>query len=140
MLLDRRATAAQNQDATFKAQVESGRVTEQEKRETEKLKMQNDLTRTITQTQGQMQTSTVTGIPDIYKECLKQGIPLPEDLKPLAETVLTNVAIPAFMENEQVKKMFLQNLMQGGGMQEGAEWDGRRRAYAARNGATTGTN
>ena len=121
MLLDRRATAAQNQDATFKAQVESGRVTEQEKRETEKLKMQNDLTRTITQTQGQMQTSTVTGILDIYKECLKQGIPLPEDLKPLAETVLTNVAIPAFMENEQVKKMFLQNLMQGGGMQEGAE-------------------
>jgi len=121
MLLDRRATAAQNQDATFKAQVESGRVAEQEKRETEKLKMQNDLTRTITQTQGQMQTSTVTGILDIYKECLKQGIPLPEDLKPLAETVLTNVAIPAFMENEQVKKMFLQNLMQGGGMQEGAE-------------------
>ena len=83
--------------------------------------MQNDLTRTITQTQGQMQTSTVTGILDIYKECLKQGIPLPEDLKPLAETVLTNVAIPAFMENEQVKKMFLQNLMQGGGMQEGTE-------------------
>ena len=95
MLLYEEAMAKQNQDATFQAQVESGKQIEQEKRKsmTAEVQMKGQIENMVSK--EKQKEIILSGIFGVYQK----GIPMPPELKGLEAEMIKNVAIPLFAEN-----------------------------------------
>jgi hypothetical protein len=65
------------------------------------------------QDNGAMKTTLLSSIMKIYEISAQNGAPIPSALKPLADLVLANVAIPVAQQNKQmVQGIMMQNMQQ----------------------------
>lgn len=95
MLQSQLQQAKDNQDATFKAQVESGKTAEIEKRKTmqQEVSMKGDIETKISK--EKQREIILQGIFGVYQK----GLQMPQELKGLEAEMIRNVAIPLFAEN-----------------------------------------
>ena len=96
--------AQQNQEATFKAQVESGRVSEQEKRQTEEMKKNGELEKVKMETEGTNKNYVLAMVTSL----LSKGEQIPSYLMPLVNVTMENIMIPLATQNEQQKAEIVQ--------------------------------
>jgi hypothetical protein len=106
MLLWKQATAEQNQQATFKAQIESAKTTEAEKRQTEADKGQIDLAQKKIEGEWAAKNATIAMVTSL----LSKGVPIPANLMPLVNTTVENLILPLMVENEEQKTAIIQSM------------------------------
>lgn len=99
MIQYQQQTAKQNQDATFKAQIESAKTAEEEKRKTEDNKGEIDLNLKKMETEGANKNAVVAMVTSL----LSKGIPIPPEYKPLVNSVVENIMLPLVTQNEDAK-------------------------------------
>lgn len=112
MLLHRQQELQQNQEATFKAQVESGRVSEEEKRKTKEEEGKVEVLKAQMTGDAQSKNTLLAGIMAMYQKQQETGTPMPTEMQSIARVVLETVAVPAMVQNEQQKQMILQQMAQ----------------------------
>jgi hypothetical protein len=95
MLIWKQQTAQQNQDANYKAQVESARVGEQEKRETMKEELRTKGITELMISKEKQKEIVLQGLFGIYQK----GLPIPAQLQEVEADMIKNVGIPLFSEN-----------------------------------------
>jgi hypothetical protein len=105
-------TAKENQDATFKAQVESARTGEEEKRKTEREKA--DVEMEVEKERGEWASKNavltmVTGL-------LGKGVPIPANIQPLINSTIENLMIPLMVKTEEQKAAIMQQMAQANQM------------------------
>lgn len=98
MLESQQAQTAQNQDATFKAQIETAKTAEAEKRKSLAMELQVKKMISDSETNNKMKQDIVTGLFGIYSK----GVPVPPELKGLESEIIRNVGIPLFAQNVQM--------------------------------------
>lgn len=108
MLLHRMEETRQNQEATFKAQVESGKVAEQERRETEKEKGYW----AVEKENAAGQSLNKNAIVNMVTSLLSKGEAIPASLQPVVDVVMENILIPSAAQNEQQKAEIIQRYKQ----------------------------
>jgi hypothetical protein len=64
------------------------------------------------QNNGQKEVTLLTSVLKMYELSLQNGTQLPAELKPLAEAVLTNVAMPMLQQNQQMIQSTIANSQQ----------------------------
>lgn len=106
MLLHRAAEAQQNQDATFKAQIESNKVSEEGKQKTEQVKGEIDLEKA----RFDGETSNKNAVVAMVTSLLSKGEPIPDNLQPLVNVVIENIMIPLAASNEMQKQEMIQQM------------------------------
>ena len=89
--------AQRNQDATFKAQMESAIAGEKEKQNTESLKGQIDLQKT----EMEGKTSNVNYVLQMVTSLLSKGEPIPANLQALVDATVNNIMLPLVSQNQQ---------------------------------------
>lgn len=106
MLLHRAAEVQQNQDATFKAQIESNKVSEEGKQRTEQVKGEIDLEKA----RFDGETSNKNAVVAMVTSLLSKGEPIPANLQPLVNVVVENIMIPLAASNEMQKQEMIQQM------------------------------
>lgn len=106
MLLHRASEAAQNQDATFKAQIESNKASEAGKQRTEQVKGEIDLEKA----RFDGETSNKNAVVAMVTSLLSKGEPIPANLQPLVNVVVENIMIPLAASNEMQKQEMIQQM------------------------------
>lgn len=96
--------AQQNQEATFKAQIESAKTTEIEKRQTEEMKKNGELEKVKMETEGTNKNYVLAMVTSL----LSKGEPIPNYLMPLVNITMENIMIPLATQNEQQKAEIVQ--------------------------------
>jgi len=119
MLQSQMAQAAQNQDATFKAQNESVITKGEQDRETETTKGDIDLA--AKKMDGE--TSNKNAVVTMVTSMLSKGIPIPASLQPVVDVVMENIIIPLAAQNEEQKSEIIEKYQQAQGQigNEGTE-------------------
>ena len=97
MLMQKNMEAQRNQDATFKAQMESAIAGEKEKQNTESLKGQIDLQKT----EMEGKTSNVNYVLQMVTSLLSKGEPIPANLQALVDATVNNIMLPLVSQNQQ---------------------------------------
>jgi hypothetical protein len=108
MLLWQAQTAAQNQQATKEAQIESAQEAEKSKQETEKIKGDIDLQRDKVQGETANKTATLA----LVTSLLSKGEAIPAYLQPLINATVENIMIPLVAENDEMKQQLIQQTKQ----------------------------
>ena len=108
MLLHRMEETRQNQEATFKAQVESGKVAEQERRETEKEKG----SWAVEKEKAAGETMNKNAVVAMVTSLLSKGEAIPSNLQPVVDVVMENILIPLATQNEQQKAEMIERYKQ----------------------------
>jgi hypothetical protein len=101
LILHQQQTAQQNQEATFQAQVESGRVAEEEKRKTKELEADADIRKAQMTGQAQNQTSVLNGAFSLLQKSIETGAQIPAQYMPLINAVMENVALSAVIDTKE---------------------------------------
>ena len=117
MLINRRMEAQANQEATFKAQVESGRVSEQEKRQTKELEKMVELEKV----KAEGESTNKNYVLSMVTSLLSKGEPIPNYLMPLINVTMENIMIPLATQNEQQKAEIVQKFREVQQQQMGGE-------------------
>lgn len=117
MLINRRMEAQANQEATFKAQVESGRVSEQEKRQTKELEKMVELEKV----KAEGESTNKNYVLSMVTSLLSKGEPIPNYLMPLVNVTMENIMIPLATQNEQQKAEIVQKFREVQQQQMGGE-------------------
>lgn len=91
--------ARENQEATFKAQMQSAVTAEEEKRKTESNKGQIDLE----QKRIEGEWSAKNAVINMATSLLSKGMPIDASLKPLLNATVENLMIPLLTQNEEAK-------------------------------------
>lgn len=120
MLLHQQQVAAQNQEATFKAQVESARAGEEEKRLTKELEGQVDIKKAEMAGQAQNRTAVLAGAFAMLQKSQETGAAIPANMMPLITAVMENVALSAVVSSEE-QRAKVQQEMQAAAMQQQQE-------------------
>ena len=122
MLLDRQQTAAQNQEATFNAQIESAKTTEKEKRETKTMEVDGDIRKSQVVAQANNQTAVLNLVATLLKPSGEGGGAgnIPTELRPLVSAVIDNIMTGAIAQSEEQKAALIQQ-MQAARMQQEQE-------------------
>ena len=109
MILHQQQTAQQNQEATFKAQVESGRVAEEEKRKTKELEGEVEIQKSKQTTLAQNQSATLNLVASLLKPTGEGGMQgqIPPTLQPLVDAVINNIMVSAIASTEEQKQQIL---------------------------------
>jgi hypothetical protein len=100
MLQHQMQSAQQNQQQTIDGQIAAAQSAEKSKQDTENLKGQLDLQKTQVTADAQKQNTILAGIMKMYE----MGLPIPAELRPLANAVMTNVALPAVIQNDHIQQ------------------------------------
>jgi len=108
MLWHQQAVAQQNQEATFKAQIESAKAGEEGKQETERVKGEVDLA--AKKMDGE--TANKTSVVAMVTSLLSKGMPIPASLQPLVDITMENIMIPLAAQNEQQKAEIIEQYKQ----------------------------
>lgn len=108
MLQSQLAQAAQNQDATFKAQNESIKTKGEEDRNTENTKGDIDLA--AKKMEGE--TANKNAVVAMVTSLLSKGEQVPPSLQPLVNVVMENIMIPLATQNEQQKAEIIEKYKQ----------------------------
>jgi hypothetical protein len=109
MILHQQQVAQQNQEATFKAQIESAKTTEEEKRKTEDNKGEIDLE----QKRIEGDTANKNAVISMVTGLLGKGIPVPANLQPLVNATVESLILPMLAQTEQQKQQIMQAMTQG---------------------------
>ena len=119
MLLDRQQTAAQNQKATFDAQIESAKTTEKEKRETKTMEVDGDIRKSQVVAQANNQTAVLNLVATLLKPSGEGGSAgnIPTELRPLVSAVIDNIMTGAIAQSEEQKAALIEQ-MQAARMQQ----------------------
>lgn len=127
LILYQQQTAQQNQEATFKAQVESGRVAEEEKRKTKELEGQVELKKGQQTALAQNQSAVVNLVATLLKPTGEGGASgnIPPELKPLVNAVIDNILVSAVASSEE-QKMAIQQQIQQARMQQEQGMEGEQ--------------
>ena len=107
MILWKQETAQQNQEATFKAQVDSAKMAEEEKRKTEDNKGEIDLE----QKRMEGETANKNAVITMVTGLLGKGIPIPPNLQPLVNATVESLILPMVVQTEEQKKMIMQAMV-----------------------------
>lgn len=113
-LLNRQQEAAQNQQATFQAQIQSGVAAEQEKQKTEQLKGKLDMQKS--KIEGE--TTNKNYVLQMVTSLLSKGEPIPANLQALVDATVNNIMLPLVAETQVQQQQIAQ------AMQEHQEPDG----------------
>lgn len=108
MLIWKQETAKQNQEATFKAQMESAKLAEEEKRKTEDNKGDIDLEQKRIEGEWSAKNKTI----EMVTSLLGKGVPVPAHLMPLVNATVENLLIPLMVQNEEQKNQIIQAMQQ----------------------------
>jgi hypothetical protein len=108
MLQHQMQSAQQNQQQTIDGQIAAAQSAEKSKQDTENLKGQLDLQKTQVTADAQKQNTILAGIMKMYE----MGLPIPAELRPLANAVMTNVALPAVIQNDHIQQGMVAEQMQ----------------------------
>lgn len=103
-----RATAAQNQQATFEAQQQSAITAEEEKRKTENNKGEIDLE----QKRIEGEWASKNAVLAMVTSMLSKGIPIDASLMPLVNATVENLMIPLLAQNEEQKLAIMDSMKQ----------------------------
>jgi len=103
-LSNQKMVAQQNQEATFKAQIESAKAGEEGKQETERVKGDIDLAKVKMDGESANKTAVLTMVTGL----LSKGMPIPPELQPLVSVTIENLMIPLATQNEQQKAEIIQ--------------------------------
>lgn len=119
-------TAQQNQQATFQAQVESGRVAEEEKRKTKELEGEVELKKGQQTALAQNQSAVLNLVATLLKPTGEGGAAgsIPPELRPLVNAVIDNVMINAVASSEEQKQSIMQQVQQARMEQEQQQMQG----------------
>lgn len=120
MLVHRMEETRQNQEATFKAQMESAKATEEGKQRTEEVKGDIDLA----SKKMEGETATRTALSTMFTSLLKEGSQIPASLQPMFNAWTENVMIPMVSQNEEQKASLIQQYQQA--QQQGGEEQGEQ--------------
>jgi hypothetical protein len=102
--------AAQNQQQIIEGQMKSAQVAEQAKQQTEDLKGQIDIEKARITGEAQNKSAVLNGMLVMYQKAFELGKDIPAEIKPLMMEVLKNVALPAAIENEQIRNSVAQQM------------------------------
>jgi hypothetical protein len=116
MLQSQMAQVQQNQEATFKAQMESAKATEEGKQRTEEVKGDIDLA----SKKMEGETATRTALSTMFTSLLKEGNQIPANLQPVFNAWAENIMIPMVAQNEEQKAAIIEQFKQAQ-QQEGNE-------------------
>lgn len=108
MLIHQQNVAQQNQEATFKAQIESARAGEEGKQETERVKGEVD----IAKTKMQEDATTRNALSVMFTSLQKDGGQVPSTLQPVYNAWMENVMIPMIAQNEEQKALLIEQYKQ----------------------------
>ncbi len=108
MLVHRAAEAKANQDATFKAQIESAKAGEEGKQETERVKGDVD----IASKKMEGDTAVKTSLSVMFTSLMKDGAQIPSTIQPIFNAWAENVMIPMVAQNEQQKAEMIEQYKQ----------------------------
>lgn len=108
MLLWKAETTKQNQDATFKAQMESVKAGEEGKQETERVKGEVD----IASKKMEGETANKNAIVTMVTSMLSKGVQIPPSLQPIVNVVMENIVIPLATQNEAQKSLIIQQMQE----------------------------
>lgn len=114
LILYQQQTAKENQDATFKAQIESAKVTEQEKRETKQLEIDGDVKKSQLAAQSANQSAVVNLVATLLKPTGEGGriSEIPADLKPVVNAVIDNIMVSAIAASDEQKQQIQQQIQE----------------------------
>ena len=115
MLLWQQQTAAENQKATGDIQIKSAQAAEQAKQDTETIKGDIDIKKVKIQEESAVKTSLSV----MFTSLMKDGQPIPAEVKPLYNAWVENTMIPMIAQNEEQKSALIQQYQQG--QQEGEQ-------------------
>lgn len=103
-------TAQQNQQATFQAQVESGRVAEEEKRKTKELEGEVEIKKVQQTSLAQNQSAVINLVASILKPTGESGATavIPPYLIPLVKATVENIMIGAIAQTEEQKAKIIE--------------------------------
>lgn len=109
MLMWQRQTAMENQQQTIQGQIESAKVSEEEKRKTMEMEMQIEENRTKITGLAQNQTAVVNMVAALYKPSGEGGTAgnIPAELKPLVNAVIQNIMVGAVASTEEQKQKII---------------------------------
>lgn len=112
LIIYQQQTAKQNQDATFKAQIESGKAIEAEKRETKNQEIEGDLKKGQQSALAQNQSATLNLVASLLKPTGEVGVAgaIPPTLQPLVDAVVQNVMVASIASTEEQKQQILQQM------------------------------
>lgn len=108
MLVHQIETTQQNQKATFDAQIESAKASEEGKQQTEQVKGEID----IAKTKMQEESSTKTALSVMFTSLMKEGGQIPPSVQPLFNAWVENNMIPMISQNEEQKSALIQQYQQ----------------------------
>jgi hypothetical protein len=113
MLQSQIAQAQQNQEATFKAQVESGRTAEQEKRTTEEMKGDIDIKKTKAAGEAQNRTSVINMVTSWLAPSADGTVgKVPPEYQPLVSAVVQNIMVSAIAATEEQKQEIIAKMQE----------------------------
>jgi len=108
MIAHQAEVAKQNQDATFKAQLESTKAGEEGKQETERVKGEIDLASKKMDAESSNKNAVVAMVTSL----LSKGQPVPPSLQPIVDVVMENIMIPLAAQNEEQKAAIIEQYKQ----------------------------
>lgn len=118
MLLWKQQTAAQNQQATIEGQIKSAQAAEEEKRETETIKIDGDIRRSQIAGQSANQTAVLNMATALLTKAQEGGGKIPQELQPLIDAVVQNVMVGAVASSEEQKQQIIQQIQAAKAQQE----------------------
>lgn len=113
MLQFKTAEARQNQEATFKAQIESGKAVEEEKRKTMQMEMEVERERTRMTGLAQNQSAAVNLYGTLMKPTTDGTTPtIPPELRVFFKSVLENIMVGAVASTEEQKQQIIAKMQE----------------------------
>jgi len=113
------ATAKANQDATFKAQMESTKANAEGQQQAEMAKSQGAIE--VKKVEGE--TANRTAVVALTQALLSKGEQIPPYLMPLINATVENIMIPLVVQNEEQKAAIIQQMQQARMQQEQPEME-----------------
>lgn len=107
-IVHQQMVAQQNQEATFKAQIESAKAGEEGKQQTEQVKGSID----IQKVKIQEESATRVALTTMFTALMKEGQTIPPSVSPIFNAWMENIIIPMTAQNEEQKMAIMQQFQQ----------------------------
>lgn len=108
LIMHQQKTAIQNQEATFKAQIESGKSAEEARQQTEKIKGDLMLEKVRLEGEAANKNATIAMVSSI----VGKGGEIPQKYIPFVDAVINNVMLPLVIENEDTMASVARQMQQ----------------------------
>jgi hypothetical protein len=105
--------AQANSQQQAQVQMQAAQAAEQEKRMTKDEEIKGEITKAVKTGEAQNRNTTLAGVFAIWKESMKSGVPVPDQIMTLSDIVFKNVALPAMAQNEFILQKMQEQMNQG---------------------------